>query len=509
MTPPSCVEHIIELDHPVPCVLAMGAWYKNTICITRGQQAFISKCVGDLDTPEACLEHERTARTLLDWLGEKPQVIAHDLHPDFHSSRFAAQLAHELDVPLIAVQHHHAHIAAVCAEHGVSEPVLGLALDGVGLGTDGTAWGGELLRVAGAHFERIGHLRPMPLPGGDKAAQEPWRMAAAALYESGRGGEIVARYADEPAAATVMSMLQRDFNCPRTSSMGRVFDAAAGLLGLCHKMEFEAQAAIALEQAATRNIGIHKAMPNGWRLSPKGELDLLPLLNTLADIKDTGQGAVLFHTTLIEAIADWIAQATQQTGITVIACGGGCFFNKLLSGGLRERMDAMGVRMLTTKKLLPGDTAIALGQAWVATKISKVFGNMNSLKKMIVVLAALILVSCGPTAEQLIDVKAASERQARGELLLDIREADDYKEFHAPNTTNIPMGRLALRLAELEQYKGKSIMVIDHAEQRAPRAMEVLLKAGFSQVFVVKGGMAEWKKAGLPIEKLDMQVQPE
>ncbi|MFA6488137.1 MAG: rhodanese-like domain-containing protein [Sideroxydans sp.] len=134
---------------------------------------------------------------------------------------------------------------------------------------------------------------------------------------------------------------------------------------------------------------------------------------------------------------------------------------------------------------------------------------MNSLKKMIVVLAALILVSCGPTAEQLIDVKAASERQARGELLLDIREADDYKEFHAPNTTNIPMGRLALRLAELEQYKGKSIMVIDHAEQRAPRAMEVLLKAGFSQVFVVKGGMAEWKKAGLPIEKLDMQVQPE
>lgn len=134
---------------------------------------------------------------------------------------------------------------------------------------------------------------------------------------------------------------------------------------------------------------------------------------------------------------------------------------------------------------------------------------MSLIQKTIATFAALILLGCGPTAEQLVDVKAAAERQARGELLLDIREADDYKEFHAPNTTNIPMGRLALRLAELESYKSKPIMVIDHAEQRAPRAMEVLLKAGFSQVFVVKGGMAEWKKAGLPIEKLDMQAQPE
>lgn len=134
---------------------------------------------------------------------------------------------------------------------------------------------------------------------------------------------------------------------------------------------------------------------------------------------------------------------------------------------------------------------------------------MDLIQKSIVTIAALMLLGCGPTAEQLIDVKAAAERQARGELLLDIREADDYKEFHAPNTTNIPMGRLALRLAELEPYKSKPIMVIDHAEQRAPRAFEVLQKAGFSQVVVVKGGMAEWKKAGLPIEKLDMQAQPE
>jgi rhodanese-related sulfurtransferase len=134
---------------------------------------------------------------------------------------------------------------------------------------------------------------------------------------------------------------------------------------------------------------------------------------------------------------------------------------------------------------------------------------MSLIQKTIITFAALILLGCGPTADQLIEVKAAAERQARGELLLDIREADDYKEFHAPNTTNIPMGRLALRLAELEPYKSKPIMVIDHAEQRAPRAFEVLQKAGFTQLVVVKGGMAEWKKAGLPIEKLDTQAQPE
>ena len=369
MTPPGCVEHVIQLPHDVPPVLAMGAWFKNTLCAASGRQALVSKTVGDLNTPEACIAHEETARTLLDWLHEKPHAIVHDLHPDFHSSRYAFQLSAELGVPLIGVQHHHAHIAAVCAEHGMTPPVLGLALDGVGLGTDGTAWGGELLRVDGATFERIGHLRPLPLPGGDKAAQEPWRMAGAVLHELGRGDEIVIRYANEPAAPTVQSMLQRNLNCPRTSSMGRVFDAAAGLLGLCHKMEFEAQAAIALEQAATRYIAAHgwqESLVDGWRIAANGELDLLPMLGSLASMEDAEHGAALFHSTLVEALAAQVQQAVLQSGINTVACGGGCFFNKLLHAGLHERFDAMGVRMLTARTLLPGDTAIALGQAWIA-----------------------------------------------------------------------------------------------------------------------------------------------
>ncbi|HEU0282516.1 MAG TPA: carbamoyltransferase HypF [Gallionella sp.] len=372
MIQPDCVEHVIRLPRAVKPVLAMGAWFKNTLCIASGQEAFVSRSVGDLDSPDACNAHVDTARALLAWLGEKPAAIAHDLHPDFHSTRFAAQLAAELDVPLIAVQHHHAHVAAITAEHQMDEPVLGLALDGVGLGTDGNAWGGELLRVEGAAFERAGHLRPLPLPGGDRAAREPWRMAAAVLHESGRNEEIAQRYADEPAATTVATMLQRGLNCPRTSSTGRVFEAAAGLLGLCHKMEFEAQAAIALEQAAMHYIAAQD-MPqpagHGWQIDAAGRLDLLPLLALLSGERDAQYGAAVFHATLVAALAAWVTQAAQRSGIKTVACGGGCFFNKLLSAGLRERLDGAGLKTLTAKLVQPGDTAIALGQAWVVGQL--------------------------------------------------------------------------------------------------------------------------------------------
>ena len=365
------IEHVIRLPRPVAPVLSMGAWFSNTLCITVGNEAYISRSVGHLGTAVACRDHEYIARQLLAKLGMKPHAIAHDLHPDFHSSRFAAQLAAELDVPLIAVQHHHAHIAAVCAEQQLDQAVLGLALDGVGLGRDGTAWGGELLHVQGAGFERIGHLRPLPLPGADHAAQQPWRMAAAVLHELGRGGEITSRFPEQAAASTVTTMLQRNLNCPRTSSMGRVFDAAAGLLGLCAVMEYDAQAAIALEQAATRHIETHgypQVIADGWRITADGILDLLPMLQCLIDERDAGLGAARFHTTLVTALADWLRRAALHTGITTFVCGGGCFFNKLLLAGLREQLAGTGLTMHTPTALLPGDTAISLGQAWVATQ---------------------------------------------------------------------------------------------------------------------------------------------
>ena len=369
---PACIEHQLELASPAPPSLAMGAWFKNTLCLVQGHQAWVSHTVGDLFQAEACLAHEATARELLqalDAMGRKPVAIAHDLHPDLHSTRFAVQLAAELDVRAIGVQHHHAHIAAVAAEHGVSGPVLGLALDGVGLGTDGQAWGGELLSVDGARCARLGHLRPLALPGGDRAARDPWRMAAAALFDLGRGEEIARRFADQAGAEIVAVMLAKGLNSPRTSSMGRVFDAAAGMLGICPKMEFEAEAAIALEQSATGYIEAHgwpAPLEGGWHINANGELDLLPLLEALSTEPDTAYGAALFHATLVAALLHWVARAAEATGIERLACGGGCFFNQLLRSALVEKIPLTGLELLLPLKLLPGDAAISLGQAWVA-----------------------------------------------------------------------------------------------------------------------------------------------
>lgn len=369
---PDCVQHRLELARSAPALLSTGAWFKNTLCLTHGREAWVSHTVGDLFQAEACLAHEATARALLqalDAAGRKPAAIAHDLHPDLHSTRFALQLAAELGVEAIGVQHHHAHIASVAAEHGRSGPVLGLALDGVGLGTDAQAWGGELLSVDGANFLRLGHLRPLALPGGDRAARDPWRMAAAALFDLGRGEEIAPRFADQAGAEIVAAMLAKGLNSPRTSSMGRVFDAAAGLLGVCPKMEFEAQAAIALEQHATAYIETHgwpAPLEGGWHIESGGELDLLPLLGALSVEPDTGYGAALFHATLLAALLHWVARAAEATGIERLACGGGCFFNKLLVAGLKEKVPAAGLELLLPRRLLPGDTAISLGQAWVA-----------------------------------------------------------------------------------------------------------------------------------------------
>jgi hydrogenase maturation protein HypF len=375
MSPTDAIEHRLALRAGPP-VLALGAWFKNTVCAAHGDTAAVSRTVGDLDGVDACVAHERTARALLAWLndaGARPAAIAHDLHPDFHSTRFAAELAAELDLPLLAVQHHHAHITAVCAEHGHDGPVLGLALDGVGLGEDGTAWGGELLQVDGARCERIGHLHPLALPGGDRAAREPWRMAASALHALGRGDQIATRFSILSAAAGLTRLLDSGLRCPRTSSMGRVFDAAAGLLGICTVMSVEAEAAIALEQAATRH-GPVEPLAGGWRIDEDAQtamlqLDLLPLLGALAEpafIARQGHGAALFHATLGAALADWLQRAARRSGIGTVAVGGGCLFNKLLAADLRRRCAQAGLRLLEPRVLLPGDTAIAFGQAAVA-----------------------------------------------------------------------------------------------------------------------------------------------
>jgi hydrogenase maturation protein HypF len=363
------VPRAIKLPRAGPSVLAVGGWFKNTVCVTRGDEAFVSQHVGDLDNAAACSFFEETVAHLLGILEVTPSVVAHDLHPDFHSTRFAVDFAAEHHLPVVAVQHHHAHIAAVCAEHGIESPVLGLALDGVGLGTDGAAWGGELLLVAGAHCERLGHLQPLALPGGDVAAREPWRMAAAALDALGRGEEIVRRFADEPAAAMVTTMLVRGtkgINSPLTSSAGRLFDATAGLLGVRRRVSFEGQAAMLLEGLAARH-GRAAPLTDGWRVVD-GLLDLTPALNYLADANPVEREylAAQFHATLAAALTDWVARAAERTGVSTVLAAGGCLLNRQLSGILRETLPARGLDFVVARDLPPNDGGLALGQAWVA-----------------------------------------------------------------------------------------------------------------------------------------------
>jgi hydrogenase maturation protein HypF len=284
--------------------------------------------------------------------------VAHDLHPDFHSTRYAQSL----DLPLVPVQHHHAHAAALAAEHGHDGPLLGLSLDGFGLGKDNQAWGGELLLVDGPGWQRLGHLAELVQPGGDAAAREPWRMAAAALHKLGRGAEIAERFPDIPAAALLGGVLDKGFNCVPTSSAGRLFDAACGLLGVHPVAQFEGQAPMALEALATAP----EALPGGWAISEAGVLDCLPLLDALASCTDAGSGANLFHGTLAAALAAWVIRAAKLSGVRVVALGGGCFLNKVLTAGLAARLAEAGLTCLTAAKVSPGDAGLSLGQAWVA-----------------------------------------------------------------------------------------------------------------------------------------------
>lgn len=357
-------------------VLACGPWLKNTACLMQGQQVQWSPVHGDLGDPANCIALEQSVETLLAHAGGRIDAIAHDLHPDFFSTQLALRVAEQLGVPAIAVQHHHAHIGAVAAEYGLREPVIGLALDGVGLGTDGVAWGGELLWVDGAQWQRLGHLQTLPLPGGDVAAREPWRMAAAVLHTMGRNAELPARFGDKvgsAAAQTVQTMLARSLNCPPATGAGRWFDAAAGALNISMKQAFEAEAAIALEKLAAAYLAEHEASAEGeYAIDADGVLDLRPLFRQLFDLADRGdaqqiaRGAALFHTTLVSALAEWTEQAANRNGIKAVALGGGCFFNRVLTSCLSAALERRGLQVFLPQQVSCGDAGLALGQAWVA-----------------------------------------------------------------------------------------------------------------------------------------------
>jgi len=347
----------IDLGFDVPPILALGAELKNTICVTRGHEAFVSQHIGG-QRSLACQGLQRDMiRHLLNTLDVDPVLMVTDIHPDMN----AGTVAEFSEIPLLRVQHHHAHIASVLAEHQISGPVLGLAFDGFGIGDDGRSnWGGELLMVDGADMHHVAGLQPLKMPGGDAAARDPWRMAAALLHEAGL--DPAAHIRGEDGLDMISAMLARGVNTPETSSAGRLFDAVSALLGVHSHNRYEGEAAMRLEDLADNPV----SYPGGWKITADGTLSLLPLVPRLLGA-DPVHGANLFHGTFSAAVADWTQwhAARLQAG-PVVALSGGCFQNVVLSEAVRRHLTDAGLTPVFNRKLPANDGGLAVGQAWIA-----------------------------------------------------------------------------------------------------------------------------------------------
>lgn len=354
----------VKLPQSGPPVLAVGGPVKNAVCVTRGGEAFLSQHIGELSNPAASAGFEATIRHLLKMLEVAPSLIAHDLRRDDYTTSLIETMAHQREIPLLAVQHHHAHVAAVLAEHHINEPTFGLALDGGELGTDGTLWGGELLKIDGARFERFGHLAPISLLGDDAESREPWRLAAVMLQMLGRGQEIERRFAAQPDAARLIAELAGSGAGRRSSSLGRLFDAASGLLGFRQMQIYRDQAGLLMEGAA-EGFGEAPALSAGWRIA-NGQLDLLPLFDYLADETNPARGAAVFYATTAAALTEWVCSVVPAGAR--IAAGGGCLQNQVFAGELRSRLSQRGLHLMEARRVPPSDGGLALGQAWVAQR---------------------------------------------------------------------------------------------------------------------------------------------
>ncbi len=362
----------VQLASDGAAVLAVGPHLKNTVALAIGRQAFLSQHIGDLETPEAMAAFERVIADLSRLYDARPAVIACDLHPDYLSTQWAERATAERGVRLVRVQHHHAHLAACLAEHGEPGRALGVVWDGTGYGVDGTIWGGEWLLGDAAGFERVGHLAPFRLPGGDAAVREPRRTALALLH--GLLGDAALERDDlavvasfRPAERAVLAkLLATGAHAPVTTSAGRLFDGLAALLGLGDRVSYEGQAAIALEFAA--DAGPASAYPLASAAGAGVELDWRPLL--AAVLEDLAKGvqrgviAARIHATLAASI---VATA-RSVGEQRVVLSGGCFQNRRLTEAAARGLREAGFEVLLHRLVPPNDGGVSLGQAAVARR---------------------------------------------------------------------------------------------------------------------------------------------
>lgn len=364
-----------------PDVAATGSYLKNTAAMTRGRELFLTQHIGDLDRVSNCFALEAALEHIRLLLDVEPGAFASDLHPDFFSGELARKLAEEKQKPLIRIQHHAAHVGAAMAEAGRNERTLGAALDGVGLGSDGKVWGGELLAVGPDGFERYGTLHALALPGGDRAAREPWRMGASILAELGledaRFELLHALRGDLPAIPEMMlreiPKLIHSPRTARTSALGRWFDGAATILGLVFTMRDEATAAMRLESIAAPHVEEAAPLEGGFSIE-KGVLSFLPLMRHIAEVrladpsKETAAKlAALFEATAAQGIARWIIDGRERSGLDgPVMLTGGCMLNRVLSSRIPKMLLDAGIEPRIPHIVPPGDGGLALGQAHLA-----------------------------------------------------------------------------------------------------------------------------------------------
>lgn len=362
----------VFLKEELPPILAVGGELKNTICLTKGSNAFLSQHVGDLENVESYKFFGEAIEHLSRILEIKPEIVAYDLHPDYFSTRWAQ---HQSGVRLIGVQHHHAHVASCMAENQLDGRVIGFALDGTGYGTDGRIWGGEVLTAGYESFERAAHLEYIPLPGSSSAIREPWRMAVSYLAHY-FGDEFLkldvsfVRGLDRKKTELLLKMMHRRVNSPLTSSCGRLFDAVAALAGIRQKVNYEAQAAIELEMALEASEE-NDAYP--FALLPAGKTWIIsarPMFEAL--LKDLRAGVPVgaisrrFHNGLVEVFAQVAGLVRERTRLDRVCLSGGTFNNLYLFERLQKRLAANGFFVFTHSEVPAGDGGLSLGQALVA-----------------------------------------------------------------------------------------------------------------------------------------------
>jgi len=359
----------LPVASPVP-FLAVGPHLKNTFTLVHGRRAFVSQHIGDFESLET-LEHFRASLERFKKLFRvEPEAVVHDLHPGYFSTRVARDTGLLVLPP---VQHHHAHAAAVMAEHGRTEPVLALTFDGVGYGEDGTVWGGEILQADLVGFRRAGHLRPAPLPGGDLASRNPWRAALGYLMLDPHLAPAFTLALDgiqEAERAVAELQATRGVNAPWASSMGRLFDAAAAVLGLRLKADYEGQAAMELESLAGRRVaseirvGIDRDEHGAWVIDPLHLLAVIGSRRQRGD--DMADLAADFHASVAWATSEVVRRLAEETGIRTVVLGGGTFQNARLLTSMVGRLQGFGLTVLWPRRLSPNDGAISYGQAAVA-----------------------------------------------------------------------------------------------------------------------------------------------